>query len=460
MNPFYNPAFIIKLTKSYLSDINRIWKFDQKQLKKYQDKEFRKIFRYSLKVPVYYNKYKKSNISQDDIKGIKDIDKIPIITKNDLRKNFPDKIITPNFNKKNSCLISSSGSTGKPLFIYCSVFSSIKRLEGFARILKAYGGNWKKSKTLLLIDLTPGSVEYATYIEGGTSFLNKIFSLNNIKYLPIKEKTETLIKKINDFEPEFLGSDPIMLKKLAYYKINEFGKNITPKLIFSSGSMLDQYTKKYIEKAFETKVLDVYGSTEGGPMAFECLKENHYHLNSDFIYFEFLDKNNQPVSNNKPGNIIITRLYGKDTPIIRYNGLEDIAIPIEGKCSSGIKSKMIKNIEGRITDLIILPNDDTVSPFTLSGIPAKIMEEYNTLQIKQFQIVQNKKSEIEFFIVIDENLRNTGITIKKLHDEIRNRIKNQIKHEIEVIIKEKKSLDPINSSEKFKVFISNINKTQ
>ena len=458
MNPFYNPAFIIKLTKSYLSDINRIWKLDQKELRKYQDKEFRKIFKYSLKVPLYKNKYKSKNIYSQNIKGLNDITKLPIITKEDLRKNFPDRIIPRNFDKKNSYLISSSGSTGKPLFIYCSFFSAIKRLEGFARILKAYGGNWKNSKALLLIDLTPGSVEHATYVGGGISFLKKIFSLDNIKYLPIKEKTEILIKKINKFQPEFLGSDPIMLRKLANYKINGFGNEIKPKLIFSSGSMLDQYTKRYIEKAFESRVLDVYGSTEGGPMAFECLKENHYHLNSDFIYFEFLDENNNSVSNNESGNVVITRLYGKDTPIIRYNGLEDIAIPIDDTCSCGIKSKMIKKIEGRITDLIMLPNGKTISPLTITGIPAKIMEEYNSLKIKQFQIIQNKKSEIEFLIVIDEKLRDIGITIEKLYKEISTRIKDQINHEIEVFIKEKNSLDPVNPSDKFKVFISNIKK--
>lgn len=458
MNPFYNPAFIIKLTKSYLSDINRIWKLDQKELRKYQDKEFRKIFKYSLKVPLYKNKYKSKNIYSQNIKGLNDITKLPIITKEDLRKNFPDRIIPRNFDKKNSYLISSSGSTGKPLFIYCSFFSAIKRLEGFARILKAYGGNWKNSKVLLLIDLTPGSVEHATYVGGGISFLKKIFSLNNIKYLPIKEKTEILIKKINKFQPEFLGSDPIMLRKLANYKINGFGNDIKPKLIFSSGSMLDQYTKRYIEKAFESRVLDVYGSTEGGPMAFECLKENHYHLNSDFIYFEFLDEKNNSVSNNESGNVVITKLYGKDTPIIRYNGLEDIAIPIDDTCSCGIKSKTIKKIEGRITDLIMLPNGKTISPLTITGIPAKIMEEYNSLKIKQFQIIQNKKSEIEFLIVIDEKLRDIGITIEKLYKEISTRIKDQINHEIEVFIKEKNSLDPVNPSDKFKVFISNIKK--
>ena len=106
----------------------------------------------------------------------------------------------------------------------------------------------------------------------------------------------------------------------------------------------------------------------------------------------------------------------------------------------------------------MLPNGKTISPLTITGIPAKIMEEYNSLKIKQFQIIQNKKSEIEFLIVIDEKLRDIGITIEKLYKEISTRIKDQINHEIEVFIKEKNSLDPVNPSDKFKVFISNIKK--
>jgi len=93
MNPFYNPAFLIKLAQSYISDINRIWKLDEKQIRKYQDKEFRKIVKYSFNVPLYYNIYKNHNIYPHDIKGLDDLKKLPIITKEDLRANFPDKII-------------------------------------------------------------------------------------------------------------------------------------------------------------------------------------------------------------------------------------------------------------------------------------------------------------------------------------------------------------------------------
>jgi phenylacetate-CoA ligase len=457
MNPYYNPALIIKIVQSYLSDINRIWRLDSNQIKEFQNKALRKIVKNSFNVSMYKAKYKKYNISPYDIRSIEDIKKLPIISKEDLRLNFPDNIIPRNFDKKNNYLISSSGSTGKPLFIYCSIFSAVKRLESFARILKFYGGNWRKSKTAMIIDLSPGSIEYATYIGGGFSFLKKIFSLNNIKYLPIKEKAEVLIKEINEFNPEFIGSDPDMLRELANLKLNGYGKNIYPKYIFSSGSLLDQYSKKYIEKAFGSKVLDIYASTEAGPMAFECIKERGYHINSDFVYLEFLDKNNNPVSFNKSGHVIVTRLYGIDTPIIRYNGLEDIATPIENKNNCKISGQMIKKIEGRKTDLITLTNGQTVSPLTITGIPANIMEEYRSYIIKQFQIVQNKKSELEIHIVIDDKKQNKGLSKEILITELTNRINIQLNNKIKTIVKEKKRLESEKSSDKFKVFVSNIN---
>ena len=308
MRPVYNPAFLIKIAQSYLSDINRIWNLDKNGLKKYQDKIFRKMVRFSYNIPLYHDKYKENNVSLHDIKGIDDICKLPIISKEDIRSGFPDRIIPKKFDKNNNYLISSSGSTGKPLFIYCSIFSAVKRLESFARILKAYGGNWRKSKTLMIIDLSPGSIEHATYVGGGLSILNKIFSLKNIKYLPIKEKSDVLIEKVNEFQPEFLGSDPDKLRELANLKINGRGNNINPKYIFSSGSLLDQYSRKYIERAFNCRVLDVYASTEAGPMAFECIEEKNYHINSDFTHLEFLDEGGNNVSYNKPGNVIVTRL--------------------------------------------------------------------------------------------------------------------------------------------------------
>ena len=60
----------------------------------------------------------------------------------------------------------------------------------------------------MIIDLSPGSIEHATFKESMMPFLKKFISLNNIKYIHIGEKPEIIIKEINEFQPEFLGTDP------------------------------------------------------------------------------------------------------------------------------------------------------------------------------------------------------------------------------------------------------------
>ena len=113
-----SPKPIIQMAKNYLSDINKLNNISPEQLKKYQDKSFKKIVKYAYTVPLYHNKYKKNGIHPNDINGIEDIKKLPIITKDDLRENFPNNIVSKNFKASKNFLISTSGSTGKPVFIY------------------------------------------------------------------------------------------------------------------------------------------------------------------------------------------------------------------------------------------------------------------------------------------------------------------------------------------------------
>ncbi|MCK4364546.1 MAG: phenylacetate--CoA ligase family protein [Thermoplasmatales archaeon] len=458
MTTIYNPIVLSKVAISYLFDVNRIWKSNEKELRKYRDKAFRKIVKFAYNsVPLYHEKYKAAGVHPNEIKGTKDIKKLPFVTKNNLREYFPDGIIPKGFDKKNGFLMSTSGATGKPIFVYCDVLSAIKRLELLIRELKAYGGNWKKSKIALIIDLNPGSVESTVLAESTMPLIKNFISLDNLRYLSFNEKTEILIKKIDEFSPEFLGSDPNILRELALLKNEGCGQNIQPNYIISSGAFLDSYTKNYVEKAFETRVLDVYGSTEAGSLAFECLKGN-YHVHSDFVFLEILDEEKNPVKSGKSGNLVVTTLYGRGTPIIRYTGNEDFLTSVEQKCDCGIKTEIIKKIEGRTTDMIILPNGKMLSPLTLTGIPGKIMEKNKTCKIKQFQIIQHKLDEIELKIIIDEKLRNIGITVHDLKKELKNEFSKKIGDDIKIFVNESDEIRTDKGTNKVKVVISKIKK--
>lgn len=458
MSSNLNLKFMIRLAKIYLSDINRLWSFDEEKLKKYQDKSFRKMVKYAYTVPMYHDKYKKAGIHPDDIKVIEDIEKLPFITKNDLRSNYPDKIIPSDFKSDDGFILSTSGSTGKPVFIYVDRFAAVKSLFAFIRVLKAYGGHWKKSKSCLIIDVEPGSAENAFFSESVMPFVNKIISLDHIKYIHLGEKPEKIMKELNEFQPEFIGTDPNMLRQLAYLKQNGHGKNVNPKYIGSGGSMLDEYTKRYVENAFDTRVFDIYGTTEGGPIGFECVEGGCYHIHSDFVYLEFLDGENKPVPFDNPGYTVITKLYGGGTPIIRYTGIDDIAVPISKKTSCGITSQMIKHIEGRPSELIYLPNEKTLSPLSVTGIPAKVMEHFNSYKIKQFQIVQHDLDDVEILIVIDEKQRNQGVKPKEMLDELQKRFSKSIGNKVKVRVTETDFIQKDARSDYIKVIVSKIKK--
>ena len=457
MNPYHNPVFLLKILKSYLTEIDRIWHTTPEKLEKLQDKEFKKMVKYAYTVPLYHEKYKKAGVKPYDINGIKDIKKLPIITKNDLRDNYPNGIVPKKFDKKNSFLVSTSGSTGKPVFCYYSILTAIKFTIGGMRSLKPTGAVWNKSKMCLIIDMKEGSVEKASYEDAFTPFFKRVLKTDNILYLHVGDPLNKILEKVKKFNPEYLTSDPNMLRQLANLKINGKLDYLNPKWLYSGSAMLDDYTRKYVEKAFNAKIFDNYNSTEAGNMAFQCLEKKGFHVNSDYLHMEFLDDNGEDVEYNKPSRLHVTRLFGYDTPIIRYNGLDDIVTPIEPLNCCGVTTlQMIKDIHGRKMEFIYLPSGKKIAPFKITTIPASVMDKLDTYKIKQFQIIQHKIDLVEVKIIIDEKLRNIGPSVKKIKEEIFSEFKKVTFDEIEIKVNEVKDINKDLKSNLVKVVISKI----
>jgi phenylacetate-CoA ligase len=418
------------------------------------------MVRYAYTVPLYHEKYKKFGVHPSDISSVKDITKLPFITKDDFRSHFPDGLLPVGSNPNNHFLVSTSGSTGKPVFVYIDKFAAVKRLEGFIRVLRAYGGDWRKSKTALVIDLSAGSIEHATYQESVLPFLKKILPMNNIKYIHIGESAESIMAQLDSFNADFVGSDANMLRKLAVLKNNGLGSQLQPKYLFAGGSMLDAYTKKYVEKAFNTRVFDVYGSTEAGPMAFECIEGGYYHVHSDFVYLEVLDECDQPCEMDTAGRLVTTRLYGCGTPVIRYTGIEDIVVCSSHKPSCGIATEMLHHIEGRSADLLILPDDSLLSPLSITGIPAKVMEKHNCFLIDQFQIIQHKKNDIEIQLIFNKELIKKGVNVKGIVDDLCDEFQKKVGDDVKVRVVEVSNIQKDARSDYVKVVVSHVKKNK
>ena len=439
MKYLFNPIFLSKVFKSYFFDIDRLWNLNEKQLRKYQDKMLRKIVKYAYTVPVYHDKYKKSRVDPLDIHGLDDIIKLPEISKEDIKEYYPDGIVPRGFDKKNLIKVSTSGTTGKSLSIFVDMYDIVIGIFGYVRTVREFGISWRKNKMTIIGDFAPHTAE-SGYINRGLSPSLKIDRfIKNIQWLDTNDDPKRIIKEINNFKPDFIGGYVGMLGHLALLRDKGYGKDIKPKYIASTGTVLDKSLKKFIEEQFETKVFEVYGATETGPIAFECQKGN-FHIMSDFLYLEFL-KDGKPVSSGEPGNLIITKLFGNGTPIIRYNAINDIVSPLYNSCSCGISGGLIKKIYGRDVLSLILPGGRAILPSGITEVFSRVLYELKTNMLKETKVIQHDLTHIEVQVVIDEQLRDKGGSIDKLFSLLKQGFQEKTGPEVEISLKEIKKVD-------------------
>jgi phenylacetate-coenzyme A ligase PaaK-like adenylate-forming protein len=234
---------------------------------------------------------------------------------------------------------------------------------------------------------------------------------------------------------------PIALQHLAYFKRKGYADKINPKLLEVGGYSMDEYTRNYISDAFNCPVVNVYQSVESASdIAFECLCGT-WHINNDFYFVETVNDKNEVVGPDEKGHIVLTRLFGKGTPIVRYTGMDDwVTIIDDHECECGLRTPILKNgVEGRISARIVLP-DGRVYPAASFAIISLVLNELNTYKVRQFQIVQNKIDEIEIKLVIDNDLRDKGPSVELIFEKIKEAYKELAGPEVKIKVVEVKEI--------------------
>ena len=438
MNPFYNPIFLSKIAKAYLFDIQRLKKISDVKLKRYQDHQLKKMVRFAYTVPLYHDKYKKARVHPNDISVIKDLRKLPLISKEDIKQYYPDGIISSKTSREQLVEIATSGTTGKSLSIYVDMFDIVMGLFGYLRTIREYEINWRKHRLTIIGDFASHTAESGYVTKGLQPRLPFDFLFRNIQWLDTNDEPKKIIKKINRFNPDFIGGYVGMLGHLALLKEKGFGKNISPKYIAATGAVLDKTLKEFIETTFDAHLFEVYGATETGPIAFEC-KQGGYHIMSDLLYLEFL-KDDMPVNSGEAGKLVVTKLFGKGTPIIRYDAINDIVSPRYEKCNCDISGEMIQKIFGRDDLSLLLPGGRVLLPSSFSEIYSRVLYGLKTNKLKDTRIIQHNLTKIEIQIVIDGKTRGVGPSVEEIFSLVRKGFQEKVGPEVEIFVKEVKKV--------------------
>ncbi len=422
------------MLKEYLFELRK--KDFQKREK--LDKEILKKIKSNIKnayenVPFYKEKFQKTNLNPEDIKTLEDFQKIPITYKNEL-KTWNLSYISKNYNIENLYKSHTSGSTGEPFISYFDNKTWHKvKLAGKMRSKFACG--LKIFEKIAIIDTE--EADYESPKDNKNSLSKKFIKKKKFSLLGNEEKH---VKEFLEYKPSTIYGIPSYFVNLSYYMEENNIKFNFIKRIFTSSELLDNLSKKRIEKIFNCKVYDIYGCTEVKEIAWECPKQEGYHINEDLVYVEILDDHGNPVKKGHLGNIVISSLENPVMPLIRYY-TGDSGKFLNHECSCGRTFKLMKPTYGRKIDYFIMENGQKFSPYEVSSYLEDLEE------IIKYQIIQKTKKSAILKLMISKDFSKE--TEKQILKDFKNILGDDFKINIEY-------LEKFPKTKKFKSIISEV----
>ena len=306
-------------------------------------KELNRVYR---KNKIYKEKMQEQDITPEAINSWEDIKKLPLTTKQDLLKDYPNgwNCVPPS---KIKMYHSSSGTTGKPLIVGLTE----KDIEFRKEIIKADA----KKAGITSEDTVEICYGFGMFI-GGFSFYEGLKDLG-CKIIPTGTmSTEMQLFYMQKLQATVLLSSPSHIMHL-YEKAKELKidvKKLPIRIIRVGSELLTETMRKKIKESWgeNVNVTQDYGMTEtlGPGLGMECIYENGMHLNPNY-YFELIDPITKLPTENEIGELVVTTIYNECFPIIRY-ATNDLVKLSKEKCPCGSTSPRIVKFLGRTDDML------------------------------------------------------------------------------------------------------------
>jgi phenylacetate-CoA ligase len=140
--------------------------------------------------------------------------------------------------------------------------------------------------------------------------------------------------------------------------------------------------------AWHVPPFNVYAATETGGIAAECAHHHGLHLFEDLVIPEIVDDAYQPVPPGEPGSrLLVTVLSSRTIPLIRYEMTDRLQLATK-PCPRGLPFRLVKAIEGRTDDALILP---AARGGTISVHPVLFHRVLDLLDAAGWQVRQQEK---------------------------------------------------------------------
>lgn len=355
-----------------------------------QEQRLRTLIRYAYRHVAYYRElFDRLGIDPESIEHLGDLQRLPVLTKDDIRRNLYFDLVSDAHDKRRMLPITTSGSTGEPLTLYADKTQLEMRWATTLRNVEWTGYRFG-DRQVRLWHSTVGMSRLQVFKERLDALLSRR------KFFPAFQMNEDTIGQYLEFlrakRPVLIDGYAEAFNLLANYLKHHHVDGIRPKGIISSAQTLSEDSRAIIEQAFHAKVFDKYGSREFSGIAHECEAHRGHHVNAESYIVEIV-RDGRPAAPGEVGEVLVTDLTNFSVPLIRY-ALGDLATATDQRCPCGRGLPLIGPIQGRIQAIIVGTN----GCFLPGAFFAHLLKDYGHI-LRQFQVVQERLGAIDFNVV-------------------------------------------------------------
>lgn len=298
-------------------------------------------------VEFYRGLMDEKGVKPEDINGIEDLHKLPFITKDNLRDQYPYGLLGVPLS---DCvrIHSTSGTTGRRVVAFYTQEDLDIWDDCCARALVAAGAT---KEDVCHVCYGYGLFTGGSGLHGGS---HKVGCLT----LPMSSgNTERQLQFMQDLGSTILCCTPSYALNLGE-AINERGIKDNLKLkagIFGAEPWTEEM-RHNIETSLGIKAYDIYGLTEiSGPgVSFECEEQAGMHIQEDHFIPEIIDpETGEVLPEGEIGELVFTCITKKAFPLLRYR-TRDLCILTRKPCSCGRTHIRMMKPKGRSDDMMVV----------------------------------------------------------------------------------------------------------
>ena len=360
----------------------------------FQEQRLRQLVRHAYdNVPYYRRLFDEAGIKPADIRGLSDIERIPITTKATLQSVGGSEMLSREISPSKLIVRETNGSTGVPLKVRRQHMEQIVPVLFLWRVRRELG--LRRDVRVTFLTKYGQSSSPRSLGSKARRQLQSLVGLRTWTRVSCTAPIEEVARQVVESNPDVIGGYASALNRLAR-ELGDGQTKVRPRLLVSVAEQLSPTMRTRIEKVFGAPVRDTYAAYELGMIASECPRGGTYHICDDNVIVEVLKDHSSAlaIDPGESGELIGTSLHFAAMPIIRYQ-LGDIVTRGPERCACGSPFTTLTAIQGRMNDFFPLPDGRLLHPYLIGTAVWKPSLEW----MHQYQVIQQRRDRVLMRIV-------------------------------------------------------------